>query len=162
MKLCYSRRLSNHSGYQKLKRNVLFPHFHPPDPELYAELYAGLYAWLYAWLYAGLDDIGPAIDGADAAGIIPGIPPIIPIPSPRGNALTPHRQSQLHWPLFIVPVPGTILADGIDELNGIDADMAEVAVLPPIVSICRHAASFWLEALMLNRMPRSQWSAWPQ
>jgi hypothetical protein len=139
---CYSRKLSNHSGYQKLKAKCSFPHFHPPDPAL----------------YAGLDDIGPANDGADAAGIIPGIPPIIPIPSPRGNALTPHRQSQLHWPLLIVPIPGTILADGIDELT----DMAEVAMVPPIVSIARHAMSFWLGALILNRMPRSQWSAWPQ
>jgi len=134
----------NHSDQSKAQAKCSFPHFHAPA------------------LYAGLDDIGAAIDGADAAGIIPGIPPIIPIPSPRGNALTPHRQSQLHWPLFIMPVPGTILADGIDEVIGIDMDMAEVAVVPPIVSICRHAMSFWLEALMLNRMPSSQWSAWPQ
>jgi hypothetical protein len=63
-------------------------------------------------------------------------------------------------------VPGTILADGIDmgvdELIGIDTEMAEVVMLPPIVSINRHATSLSLGALMLNRMPRSQWLAWPQ
>jgi hypothetical protein len=142
----FKQRLSNHSEVSKAQAKCSFPHFHPPDPEP----------------YAGLDDIGPAIDGADAAGIHPGIPPIIPIPSPAGNAPTPHRQSQLHWPLFIVPVPEIMLADGIDELIGIDMDMAAVVMLPPIVSIARHAMSFWLGALMLNRMPSSQWSAWPQ
>jgi hypothetical protein len=148
MKSCYSRKLSNHSDHQKLKQIVSSLHFQPPDPELYAEPYAEP--------YAGLDDTDTAIDGADAAGIIPGIPPIIPIPPPAGNALTPHRQSQLHWPLFIVPVPGMILADGIAT------DMAAVVVEPLIVSIARHAVSLALGALMLNRMPRSQWSAWPQ
>lgn len=152
MKSCYTRKLSNHSDYQKLKQIVLFPHFQPPDPELYAA--PGLYA--APELYAGLDDTGAAIDGADAAGIIPGIPPIIPIPSPAGNALTPHRQSQVHWPLFIMPVPGTMLADGIAM------DVAAVDMEPPTVSIARHAVSLSFGALMLNRMPFSQWSAWPQ
>jgi hypothetical protein len=128
-----------HNDHQRTQ-NILLPHFHPPDPEP----------------YAGLDDIGAANDGADAAGIIPGNPPIIPIPSPAGNALTPHRHSQLHWPLFIMPVPGTILADGIDELIAIDADAAVVAVVPPTVSIARHAMSLSLGALMLNRIPRWQ------
>jgi hypothetical protein len=146
MKSCYSRKLSNHSDRQKSSKFVSSLHYQPPDPEL----------------YAGLDDIDTAIDGADAAGIIPGIPPIIPIPSPAGNALTPQRQSQLHWPLFIMPVPGTILADGIDELTAIGMDMAAVVMEPAIVSIARHAMSLSLGALMLNRMPRSQWSAWPQ
>jgi hypothetical protein len=146
MKSCYSRKLSNHSDHPKVKQIVSLLHYQPPDPEL----------------YAGLDGIDTAIDGADAAGIIPGIPPIIPIPSPTGNALTPHRQSQLHWPLFIMPVPGTILADGIDEPAVTDMDMAAVVMEPPIVSIARHATSLSLGALMLNRMPRWQWSAWPQ
>ena len=61
-----------------------------------------------------------------------------------------------------MPVPGTILADGIDELAAMDMDMAAVVVEPPIVSIARHAMSLALGALMLNRMPRWQWSAWPQ
>jgi hypothetical protein len=152
MKSRYPRKLSNHSDHRKLKQIVSSLHFQPPDPELYAWLYPGL----YAELYAGLDDKDTAIDGADAAGIIPGIPPIIPIPPPAGNALTPHRQSQLHWPLFIVPIPGMILADGVAT------DMAAVVVEPLRVSIARHAMSLALGALMLNRMPRSQWSAWPQ
>jgi hypothetical protein len=61
-----------------------------------------------------------------------------------------------------MPVPGTILADGIDELTVIGMDMAAVVMEPAIVSIARHAMSLSLGALMLNRMPRSQWSAWPQ
>ena len=101
-----------------------------------------------------------AMVGADDAGIMPGIPPIQPIPTPGGKALTPQRQSHMHWPLLIVPVPGTTLAlaMGMDELMVVMYDA--VAVLP-MVSIARHAAS--LEpGLMLKRMPCSQWSAWPQ
>lgn len=126
-------------------------------------------------MYAALDAMAPAIDGAADDGIIPGIPPIIPIPAPAGNALTPQRQSHMHWPLFIVPIPGTMLAlaigvvveelIGIDivfeELIGIDIIMDDV-VAPPMVSMALHAMSLSLGALMLKRMPRWQWSAWPQ
>lgn len=38
----------------------------------------------------------------------PEYPPHIPAPAPAGKAATPHRHEQLHWPLFIVPVPWLI------------------------------------------------------
>jgi hypothetical protein len=71
--------------------------------------------------------------------------------------------------LFIVPVPGIILAlaigvdiDIVFELIGIDIIIEDVAVVLPMVSMARHAMSLALGALMLKRMPCSQWLAWPQ
>jgi len=114
------------------------------------------------------DDIGAAMFGAAEAGIIPGMPPIIPIPAPMGKELTPHRQSHMHWPLFIVPIPGTTLAlaIGIEELI-VDMDeviivIEDVVVVLPMVSIARHAMSCELGALILKRIPAWQWSPWPQ
>ena len=129
-----------------------FPYFHPEPP------------------YAGADDMGAAIVGAADAGIIPGMPPIIPIPipAPMGKEFTPQRQSHMHWPLFIVPIPGTTLAlaIGIDELM-VDMDefiviIEDAVVVPPRVSMARHAMSLSLGALILKRMPAWQWSPWPQ
>ena len=78
----------------------------------------------------------------------------------------------MHWPLFIVPIPGTILAlaIGIDELIGIDIVeligidifIEDVVIIPPLKSIARHAMSLSLGALILKRMPCWQWSSWPQ
>ena len=143
----------NHSEVQAI-------HFHG---EPYAALDAG-YAALdagYAALdaeYAALDAStataadDPTIEGPDARGIMPGIPPIIPKPAPMGNALAPQRQSQVHTPLFSVPVPVTIL--GVVDVVVVDDEF--------VVSMSRHAVSLVVLALMLKRMPSSQWSDWPQ
>lgn len=89
----------------------------------------------------------------------------MPIPAPAGKALAPQRQSHIHWPFMIVPIPGTTLAVAIaivvDELFDMVIIM-EAVVIELRVSMARHAISLSPGALMLNRMPRSQWSAWPQ
>jgi hypothetical protein len=93
------------------------------------------------------DDIGIAIVGPEDAGIMPGIPPIMPIPAPVGKALTPQRQSHMHWPFIIVPMPGTTLAVAI---------AMEDVLVELRVSRARHAMSLSPGALMLKRMPCSQ------
>jgi hypothetical protein len=98
------------------------------------------------------DDIGVAIVGPEAAGIMPGIPPIMPIPAPVGKALTPQRQSHMHWPFIIVPMPGTTLA----VANAMEDVLMEDVVVEVRVSRARHAMSLSPGALMLKRMPSSQ------
>lgn len=93
------------------------------------------------------DDIGVAIIGPEAAGIMPGNPPIMPIPAAAGKALVPQRQSHMHWPFIIVPMPGTTLAVAI---------AMEDVLVELRVSRARHAMSLSLGALMLRRMPSSQ------
>lgn len=68
-----------------------------------------------------------------------------------------------------MPVPGTILAlaigidmDVVFELIDMDIIIEDVIMVLLRVSRARHAMSLSLGALMLKRMPRSQWSLWPQ
>lgn len=49
---------------------------------------------------------------AAAAGILPDIPPIAPMPATPGKALEPQRQEHVHWPFSVVPIPGTTLEPG--------------------------------------------------
>lgn len=87
----------------------------------------------------------------------------MPIPAPVGKELTPQRQSHVHWPSFIVPVPGTTLAVArdvvFDELTDVDMDTVFVAF---VVFKARHAMSLSFGALMLKRMPDTQWLPWSQ
>jgi hypothetical protein len=103
------------------------------------------------------DDIGVAIVGPEAAGIMPGNPPIMPIPAPAGKALTPQRQSHMHWPFIIVPMPGTTLAVAIAMEDVLVEDVLMEDVWVEVrVSRARHAMSLSPGALMLKRMPCSQ------
>jgi hypothetical protein len=68
----------------------------------------------------------------------------------------------MHIPLFNVPIPGMMLGVAmgmdvvLDELIDIDIIIEDDAMVLLMMSICLHAMSWALAALMLKRMPSSQ------